>query len=383
MIRVFLRSLLALALVAASVVVFQRVLRPAELLEPGSADYPQLAAFKPNITGRMALAPLMVDGRMRVYAAKRQIRADGPIASKSIYTPHWSFRRWPQQLNGVVASGTMVISRWSDGQLVAIDGLTGRIAWRAPGPPAGGYTGHRTGAVTVWDPPGLHLANGSVVVSSGRELASYDVTTGSRRFTISVPAGCTDGFTTAGGRYVCPTGAYDVATGQPVASWPAGPYTPLGCAVAASLCAGLRDGASQGWRVDAAAPGRLAQLDQPGSTFFDGVVVSPTSDGRLESSNLRTGVHRLLPGGQVLGMSRGRLLILLPSMRLRVVDLATGEVVIQIWLAVSKQELGWKLGHYQVVAGHIAMERLSRPGPANPDAVGYYVKVNPVVLCSV
>jgi len=382
-IRLLLRSLLALALVAASAVIAQRVLKPGDLLASGSADYPRLVAEKPGITGKIAAAPLMVGGRMRIFAAKRQVRADGPISIKAILTPKWSLRRWPQQLNGVVASGTTVISRWSDGQLVAIDGLTGRIVWRVPGPTAGGYTGNRTGAVTVWTPPGLHVARGAVVVSSGQELAAYDVTTGARRFDVTVPAGCTDGFTTAGGRYVCPTGAYDLKTGRAVASWPAGPFTPLGCEVAASLCTALRDGTAHGWRVDAAAPRRLAQLDKPGSVFFDGVVVSPTSDGYLESADLRTGVHRFYTGGQVLGVSNGHLVILTTNSRVRVVDMATGAVLIQMWLGLSTAKNDWKLGHYQVVGGHVAIERLSDPGPASPDAVGYYLGVVPVVICSV
>ncbi|WP_309246285.1 hypothetical protein [Verrucosispora sioxanthis] len=88
----------------------------------------------PGVTGRLPVAPLIVDGRLRVYAAPRQVYADQPVDSRSRRTPYWSFRRWPASLDAVVASGTTVVSRWSDGQLVAIDARTGRVAWRAAGP---------------------------------------------------------------------------------------------------------------------------------------------------------------------------------------------------------------------------------------------------------
>ena len=383
MIRVVLRILLALTLAAASVLIVQRVLRPADLLAPGSTmTYSVQATHKPGVTGRLSLAPLVVDGRMRVYAAKRQVRADGPVDGRVIYTPHWSFRRWPQQLDGVVASGPTVVSRWSDGQLVAINGRTGEIVWRTAGPPAGGYTGHLTGATTVWAPPGLHVADGAVVVASGRELAAYDVGTGVRRWETVVPAGCTDGFTTAGGQYVCPTGGYDLATGQPVASWPAGPHTPLGCDVAASRCTGLRDGSAQGWRVDGQAPSRLAELDRPGSTLAGGEVFYP-ANGSLQAVDPQTGTRHTYPAGQVLGVSNGHLVILLPDLRLHEVELSTGRVVAQFRLTVTGERLNWTPSLYQLVDGHVAIERRAAGGPADPDAYGYYFSVNPVLLCVV
>lgn len=165
MTRVLVRSLLAVVLVVAAGLIGWRVLRPAELLSPGAIPAAP-ALLEPGVTGRVASPPLLVAGRFRVFVGKRQVRADGPISLKTLYTPAWSFRRWPEQLSGVVANGTTVVSRWSDGLLVAIDGLTGRELWRVGGPPAEGFRDART---TVWSPPGLWV-DGAAVVVEGRAL---------------------------------------------------------------------------------------------------------------------------------------------------------------------------------------------------------------------
>ena len=230
MFRVLLRSLFALVVAAAAVLVGWRVLRPAEVLATAAPPYPKVHATWPHVTGRMPIAPLIVDDRVRVYASKRQIRADAPANADTVRTAIWSLRRWPEQLSGVVAAGRTVISRWSDGDLVAIDGVTGKIVWRAPGPPASGYAGHRTGAATVWNPEDLRVAGPSVLVTAGGQMLAYEVSTGTRRWTS--PTACDNGFTTAGGQVVCRSGALDAATGVAVASFPAGPYTPVGCDVA-------------------------------------------------------------------------------------------------------------------------------------------------------
>ena len=266
MTRVLVRSLLALVVLAAATAIGWRVLAPAEQLEPAATPYPMAVVRMPGVTGRTNVAPLIVEDRIRVYAAKNLVRADAPVDAKGVYTPYWSYRRWPEQLSGVVASGPTVITRWSDGRLVALDGHTGKIAWRADGPAAPPYAGHRTGAATVWNPPGLRLAAGIVVVAAADELAGYDVRTGARRWRAETPTGCTDGFTTVGGQYVCPTGTYDTASGRLTAPWPDAPVTPLGCAVARSLCAGVRNAAGRGWLTTGPTPVREPGLDPAGST---------------------------------------------------------------------------------------------------------------------
>ena len=81
-----LRSLLALVVAAGAVLTGWRVLGPAEVLDPASTPYPAVADRSPGVLGRTNMAPLIVDGRIRVYASKRQVRADGPADAKAVMT---------------------------------------------------------------------------------------------------------------------------------------------------------------------------------------------------------------------------------------------------------------------------------------------------------
>ena len=359
------RSLLAVVSAAATVLIGWRVLAPAEVLAPATGPAPSPVAHAPGVTGRTAAAPLIVDGRVRVFASKRQVRADAPVDGRTTYTARWSFRRWPQQLSGVVAVGRTVITRWSDGDLVALDGLSGRIAWRTAGPPAPGFAGHKTGASTVWAPPALHVAAGSVLVTAGSGLTAYAAGTGARLWTTTIPAGCPDGFTTAGGAYVCPTEAIATATGQPIASWPTGPSTPVACDVAASNCQGLRDAAGHGWSVAAATPVRRPALDPPATTLVGGSVYTPP------------------PGDRVLGNWQGRALLLTPGRHLQEIDPRTGETTADFALQVGTEHLDWNPGLTQVADGYLAIERLTAGGPTDPDAPDHYFTQETVLLAAI
>ena len=366
------------ALVAAGLVVW-RVLKPAEVLATASSGhpvaYPQAPGGTgqqaPGVTGKTAAAPLIVDGQIRVFAAKRQVRADAPVYAKTMYTPRWSFRRWPQQLNGVVAIGTTVVSRWSDGELVALDGHTGAIAWRVAGPAAGAYSGLRTGASTGWAPPGLFTAGTSVLVAGGGQVAAFEG--GVRRW--SVPA-CADGFTTAGGQYVCPAGAVDVSSGAAVPSWPAGPFTPLGCGVAHSSCSGFRDGAGQGWLATSSAPRRTPALDPPDATLAAGLpltVTGPTvTSARWHWTDPAGGAVR------VLGGAGNKIYLLTADRRLVTVDAATGAASTFV-LAVGTEATDWTPGLSQSTAAYIAIERLDDP---NPNSVHHYFTVETVIIAA-
>jgi hypothetical protein len=380
--RVLLRLSLALVVAAAGFLICWRVLAPAEVLASATTPYPSAAERAPGVTGRTNVAPLIVDGGIRVFAAKRQIRADAPVDAKSTNTARWSFRRWPQQLSGVVAIGHTVVSRWSDGQVVALDARSGTLAWRVDGPPATGYGGHRTGAATVWAPPGLHVTEDAVVVSRGEVLAAYDVGTGIQRWRTSVPAACSDGFTTAGGAYVCPTGAYDTATGAALAGWPSGPYTPIACEVAASRCPGLRDAAGRGWFTDTATPRRGLVLDHPDSTIEAGLVCYP-ADGALQVATTTGTIVRGFPAAAVLGASPGQQLVLLtPERHLLLADPHDGRIVADFPLAVDQERLAWSPGRWQVANGYLAIERLTPDGPADPDAPDHYFTVETVILAA-
>ena len=267
----------------------------------------------------------------------------------------------------MAAAGQTVISRWSDGALVAIDAATGRVAWRAEGPPAPGYSGHRTGAGTVWRPPGMHVAAGAVVVTGGSRLAAYEVSTGARRWSTTVPAGCTDGFTSAAGQYACATGAWNVATGRPDPEFPAGPYQPLGCAVAVSACTGLRDGAGHGWFVDGPVPRRVPDLDRPTGEIAAGLVFYREADrlwaAEPDGRRLRSYSGRL----RVLGADGTHVLLLTPGRYLHEVDPRSGARLADFPLRTTKERaLSWDPGQVQIVDGYLAVERLRRTTQPDP-----------------
>jgi putative pyrroloquinoline-quinone binding quinoprotein len=358
------------------------VLAPAEVLASAGDAYPVAAVRAPGVTGKTTGAPLIVEGRIRVFAAKRQVRADAPVDAKTSYTPRWSYRRWPEQLNGVVAIGATVITRWSDGRLVAIDGRTGRIAWRADGPAAGGYFGHRTGAETVWAPPGLFTSGTTVLVTNGGPVLGYDAATGARRWQAAVPRGC-HGFATVGGSFVCGAEVLDAATGAALSKWPAGPGTPLGCGVADSGCAGLRDAAGHGWLATGAQPVRAPALDQPGSAAVGGsaAVALSVSGGTVVAERWRWAA----PQGrtvQVLGSSSSAVYLLTSAREVVTLDLATGAVRSTFVLAVGTEATTWAPGGWQVGDGYLALERLTGGGPADPAAPDHYFTVETVILAA-
>lgn len=341
-----------------------RVLAPAEVSYPATAPIPAAhVGHQPGVTGRTAAAPLIVQGRIRVFASKRLVRADAPVKLHTTRTPVWSYRRWPQQLTGVVAVGMTVISRWSDGKLVAIDGTTGRIAWRASGPAGGTYTGARTGAATVWRPPGLTTSGDLVVAAGGGRVVGLDAATGARRWAVAAAGDC---FTTGGGRVVCGRTVLDAPSGSLVSGWPPGPYVPVGCAVATSGCAGVRDASGHGWLTGALVPQRSAALDQPGTTVAAGLIVG-SADGEVVARAPRTGtpVWRWPGAATVLGDGPGRIYVLTADRDLVALDAASGAARSYGRMAVGTEKTTWSPGAWQVAGGYLAIERIADPDPSS------------------
>ncbi|ROT28072.1 PQQ-binding-like beta-propeller repeat protein [Micromonospora sp. HM5-17] len=233
----------AVLVLSASVAVGYRVLAPAEVVIPARVGLPVVPDPAPGVIGTLNAAPLIVDGRLRVYATTRTVWADHPIDARTRRTPYWSYRRWPAQLAGVVAAGTTVVTRWSDGELVALDARTGQPRWRAVGPrPGHGYVGRRTGAATVYAPTGLFTAVAAdgtrvLVIAGSTERRGMDLDSGRLLWRSDVDRGCRAGdpeagLTTGSGELVLPEtcagaallGFYDVATGRLVTRWhPTGP----------------------------------------------------------------------------------------------------------------------------------------------------------------
>lgn len=392
-------------LLAVAGLVGWRVLAPAEVLHPAAdaaADPFAVAATPPaGVTGRSADAPLIVQGRVRVYAAARAVRAEVPVDAPKTGTPRWSYRRWPEQLSGLLAIGRTVITRWSDGTVVALDAGLGTVTWRSHGPAAGGYDGLRTGARTVWSPPGLHTAGPTLLVSGGTDLVALDTTTGVRRWQAELPPGCgTEGFTTAGSRYVCTaTGAtYDTTTGRPVPLAVApGPVMPLGCGDALSDCAGLRDSAGRGWLAGTTLR-RAPALDEPGSTLAAGLAISaPGTELTARSPVTGAEVWRwAAPAGdsvQVLGAEpaggepapvNGGVVHLLTGRReLVTLDAASGIERSRFVMAYrTEHEVGWAVGAVRAADGFVAVERLAVPPVPEGDDAYYFSELTVLVAAT-
>lgn len=387
-----------LAVLAAGGAVAYRVLAPAETITEAAGAYPAAPAAEPGVIASLPAAPLIVDGRLRVYAATRQVRADGPVDARTQRTPYWSYRRWPQQLLGVVAAGSTVVSRWSDGDVVALDARTGRVAWRSAGRAAGGteYGGGSTGARAVYAPEGLLLGGGAVLVRDAGQVRALDLASGRELWRAPLRDCQVDGFTTAGGRFaVTDTCAaepgvdfYDLSSGRRTASWrppqagPAVRVEPLGCAPALSGCAAIRTsgaGGSKGWLVDGPQPVAAPALDPPESSVVGDVAVDML-DGAAVARSLRTGAEawRWRPDAgtaELLAVQPGAVHLLTGDRQLVTLDPATGTERSRFVLAYGRERTNWVPGHAQATDGFVVVERLIGSGDGDD-----YFSVSPVLL---
>ncbi|MFY1634619.1 PQQ-binding-like beta-propeller repeat protein [Solwaraspora sp. WMMB335] len=412
-------GLLVLGVVA---VIAYRVLAPAEVVTP--AGYlPTPPAAEPGPVARLSAAPLLVDGRLRVYATTRQMRADGPIDMRTQATPAWSFRRWPQQLIGVAAAGTTVTSRWSDGEIVAIDARTGEVSWRVAGPVPGQseYAGRRTGAQTVYAPSGLHTgttADGRrLVVARGEsQVLGVDLATGRELWRTELPGqgdACrAAGFTTTGGQLALVNGCaapptlelYDLSTGQLAQTWQpegAGPglaVEPLGCTVARSHCAGLRTtgaGESRGWLVDGPDPVPAPPLDPVDTMLVDGLAIGQDpGSGEVVANSARTGVPvwrtdapaRRAPdgdGARLIAVQPGQAHLLTGDRQLITLDSGSGAELSRFVLIMPSERItDWAPGYVYAQSGFVAIERLRLPVDPDADDGRYYRLQETVILAN-
>jgi hypothetical protein len=233
-------ALAVVAVLGATAVVGYRVLAPAETTVEAQAPYPDRPAAAPVRYGELTAAPLIVDGRLRVYADARKVWADTALTGRTEMTPYWAYRRWPAEVAGVVAvegnyeGVALVIVKFSDGMVVALNPRSGRTAWQDQARASVGerYDGRRTGAATVYQPAGIFTARSStdggavLVVAGGDQVIGYNPWTGKRRweFTFTEHPGCHDtdwtGETTYVAKDSCAAPAalqvFDAATGKPL-----------------------------------------------------------------------------------------------------------------------------------------------------------------------
>ncbi|WP_307970334.1 outer membrane protein assembly factor BamB family protein [Salinispora arenicola] len=410
--RLFVLAAAVVVLVVVTAATVYRVLAPAEVSTPAAGTYPTAPAWDPapGVIARLPAAPLVVDGRIRVYAAQRQVYADLPVTHQHRSTPYWSYRRWPAELVGVVASGHTVVTRWSDGRIVTLDGRTGRVTWQAEGPvPERDAAARYTGALSVWNPDGLFVspAEGTeVVLSAGSgALAGWDLADGQRLWRSEVGEGChrAVGTTTAGGLVsVDSCGAEatvdvrDAATGR-VDRWrPPGASTtlaatPLGCHAGRSGCAGLRtaagpgDDAAQGWLFGDGEPVAAPVLDRTDTVLAGGIAVG-TLDGVLVGRDARTGAERWrredVDGARVLAAEPDRVHLVTDRNDLVTLDSANGDQRSRFVLTLGTDGTSWAPGATYAIDGYLAVERLRVPVASEADDQRYFFTSRPVLLAA-
>jgi hypothetical protein len=392
---------LAVAVAAATAFTADRVFGATEVVTDAIGGYPAAAAVaRPGVIGTLAAAPLIVDGRLRVYATKRQIRADEPVDARTQRTPFWSYRRWPAQVAGVVAVGTTVVGRWSDGMLVAIDARTGRVAWRVagPSPETAEYTGRRTGASTVYTPDGLYTAGQTVIARGAVRAIAVRAGDGRVLWRRTTPGReCRAGeFTTTGGRYVLVAGCgagkaiitYDATSGRPVALWPRPAEVlgaaPLGCRLGRSECAGVRitdDGGTLGWLLHDQRPVAAPALVPRDARLTGGLAVAPAGGG-VVARRADTGRPAWTWQGTaaVIAARAGRVHLLTEEYWLVTLDAATGVELSRFLFTYGRERTGWTPGLAYAEGSFLLVERLAADAEPLDDDDGYYFVAQPVLL---
>ncbi len=427
-----LAAALAVLLVAATAVAGYRMLRPADMSITASGPYPGMADYAlARAYGELPAAPLIVDGRLRVYAAKQRVWADTPVSSDSPRTPFWLLRRWPAQVLGVVVAprrsgGPVVAVQWSDGQVTGIDARTGRVLWRARTPVTGRYVGRLTGAATVYRPPDLlagAIDGRGVVLSGGGggrdPLVAFDAATGVSLWQRQMPGevpGCPQPSWTGPGFVAVPTRCQGLSTvdvlaldtGARLVEWhlPGGSPAPVGCVVGRSGCRAVRTGQAA-WLAGTAGALRSALALAPTDALLAGdMAVRQSADGTVSAWDAVTGLPRWTwldhggyvtpapapprPAGQRLGRPAGpagtagrtdpgstrivaveadRVHLLTRDHRLVTLDVDSGQERSRFSVVVN-QVSRWRPGAVYASDGFVALERLRDPA-ATRDTTHY------------
>ncbi|HEX6501180.1 MAG TPA: PQQ-binding-like beta-propeller repeat protein [Micromonosporaceae bacterium] len=384
-------------LLLATIVVGYRVLAPAETVDPADAPYPAPVVAEPRGYGQLSNAPLVVDRRLRVYAAERRIWADAPVDARASMTPYWAFRRWPAQVLGVVvAPGPVVVGAWSDGKLVALDARTGREAWRAEVGSTGAYNSRRTGAGVVYQPAHLFTATAAdgraVVLSSwGGTVRAFDA--GSGALLWSRPRGCESRDWTVDGAYATvdcaqPTTVdlFDAGTGtaRPVWRLSGGDPTPIACAVGHSDCRAVRTSTSA-WLLGPGGAAVEASALAPTAAWLVGrFAVEQTTPTVITARDAVTGApgwtwqSRDGAAATLIATEPGRIYVLVEQRTLVTVNPLDGTELSRVTPQPEIVGTGWRPAHVYARDGFVAVERVR--GPENSVDSSYFSSGEPVLL---
>jgi outer membrane protein assembly factor BamB len=396
-------------LLGVTAVVAWQVLRPAEVSTPATTTLPKVVAQpEPGGLGILVSAPLVIDDRIRVYAKKREVWADGPPSSQYERSAYWAYRRWPAEVTGILAANAdrpLIVSAWSDGVLVAVEAETGDVAWRVEGgePLAEQYDGRRTGAETVYHPPGLYAAGQSTFITVGEQITARSVASGQTLWTAPLPdtPECLgDTFTTTGGHLLLHNKCtetltrLEVSKGHLVAPpMPAEAVEPVSCRVGHSDCVAMRvttdDGVVSGYLLTGAAPAALPLLDAPRSLYDGQNVLVPeaglTSLSAVDPDGQVLWTWRPAASGPFLLLSadRTRVLLLESDSTLVSLDPATGRLRSHASLLMQHEpQRPYDVRDWYVSGSYVVLER------TNPDASSvagdeeYYYTNRPILIAS-
>lgn len=392
----------ALLLIATAVVVW-RVLRPSEVVTPAHIAYPTDTHPAPGVLGALAAAPLVLDDRIRIFAKKREVWSDGPASYHYERSAYWAYRRWPAQVTGVAlvrpdqSGRPIVVTAWSDGELVGLDAERGTVAWRATGDALeDGFTGRRTGAITVYQPPGMFTSGASVVTVAG-QLRAFDSQSGRQLWGVPSPitAQCRGiDFTTPTQLILQDTCAQklrriDLTTGSELVELQTTHVEPVSCSVGRSECTAMRTshtGQTAGWTMTEGEPVPAASLAAAGSLPAGEVAVVP-SDNALSAVNLATGEQRWAwaPAEglsfQLLWADDSRILLLQSDRMLVTLNPVTGGLLLSTSVVMDREpDRPYDVDLWYLSGAYLVLQR-SNPdvdSEANDDA--YYFTHRPMLL---
>ncbi|MBB5870722.1 hypothetical protein F4553_004101 [Allocatelliglobosispora scoriae] len=391
---------------AATGVIAWRVLAPAEVVTSAVTDYPSrspdpLAGPK----GALVSSPLILDGRLRVYATDRRVWSDTSADYRWETNAFWSYRRWPERVAAVAAPAStdpLVASLWSDGRLVGLDGRTGKVSWQSETgitPPS--VDPGRTGSALVWQQ--ISLLTGVttdgrpvIVVVGAAETRAYSASDGallwSQRFS------CDGGNLTSAGAYItldpCTHELVQVDLGSGAvkrAAAPASKVTGLACRVFRSECGGLRlDQSSatvftgaEGTSAPALAPTTswLAMTADGRPVAFDATFTArDPADGKELWSWRPKG---LSSPASVIATVPGRILLLTEDRTLIALDTTDGAELSRSSVLLKQDgDAPYVIGPVYAVGRYVAVER-HIPGASSAEGGDKFYYTNRPVLLAV
>jgi outer membrane protein assembly factor BamB len=387
-----------LVVLAVSGVIAYRVFAPHETLTRPTVAYPEnVVITDPRPFSELRAAPLVVENRLRIYAEKWRVWADAPVGERYESTPYWAFRRWPAQVVGVAtaqtSNGPVVVTQWSDGELVALDARKGAIAWRATAAiDPSSYDGRRTGASVVYEPRSLLTARTAdqnvVMVIGSHGVHAFDAASGKSLWQKDLPTGCEPTPWTGNGLLVvpeCDTSTIHligVTDGAEQASWtsPTVPPTPALCELGRVECRMVQVG-EQVWLLGADAHLTGVPPLEKGAFLSGDRVVYPVYGGVAARGLTDTALLWSWTGrGDLIAADAVGVYLITEDRTVLSLSPATGHLV-ALGCASSAPNESWKIGHiYPTGGSYLALERINTSVSSNAADQQYYFGPRPVAL---